>query len=258
MKLFDDIDFWVFKTAENPTVFAFIIGLAFGTIILPEAWKIIKRRTQYEMYKERHDEFLDEFNGLADDRENFWRLFQEAFRSWQHQNEPRDSIQRLNPVCDSAEFPDFLPVPNGENISAYVYTNEQSLKRKSSKKLWNFTASLAVETEKFRDSDGDFLFGKDDRQEFFTVRRNLAKFWNRQAQYILSGELPLSKVSPVLSQQGRLLKVLSYIEATRAKEREEQGPGKAWLFTIARRRFRGAEQNWLLRKWRTLWRAANT
>jgi hypothetical protein len=42
MTLLDNIDNAVFRPAAHPTVFAFVVGLAIGTVLLPEIWRVVR------------------------------------------------------------------------------------------------------------------------------------------------------------------------------------------------------------------------
>src|SRR5712664_512424 len=42
MKLLNAIDEAIFRPAAHPTMFALVVGLAIGTILLPEIWRIVR------------------------------------------------------------------------------------------------------------------------------------------------------------------------------------------------------------------------
>lgn len=174
-------------------------------------------------------------------RQRFWDLFQVAYSMWKTIHPTLPGTVYI--TIDQAVVPELHTKTTGESLGQQA-NNLPSRWPKQTYDLWEFVVELYRQVKNTHNLDGMtlLLLKKEELPEFHKVRQSLAKFWNDWGEQIYGNKDPREKwVGEHLQQEGRLLKVLAYLEMALAQHDTSRGTGKVWLFKAMKR----ANKIWL-------------
>lgn len=219
MNFLTDVDQWIVNNAAYPSLFALGISLILSLWLVPEiTFSVLHyfRAPKYWEWQTTQEELA------KNERKTFFTLLDKAYSKWRNDEDTPSDVQEL---IASAEYPNQLPVPLGQNFRDFDFTKGFS---ENSKRLMAFAGDLypcdRAETSKV-------LNGSD--EEFHAARMGLAKFWDGTGRKIFDfHELRMHQLRSQLPSHANEIKFLTYLEWALANRLHSNGPGKQWMFRL--------------------------
>lgn len=214
-------EIYLIRTDLHPLALSLLLALFISGWIVPDGWPLIRRHFLKKIRREFRAEFDAPDN--QDARDSFSSLLIKAYG--RYGSEPK---MRLPDVLDSLAFPPDFPPTIG---SLTNYTYDLNWPNAASQDFWYFMVALTSDV--YSGHDGGIL-SPAEAEVFRRSRRVAAKFWDKWALEIKSGDIPYNDLHSEIFANRRAISALAVAELAYAEVASlDQGPGKTGLFELA-------------------------
>jgi len=228
MAHFWDIGSWVRSWAHHPNLLIFVAGFFVGTFLLPVVWKFLIFRGAWEEFRARVSA------AYRANSHPFWGVLTQAYGLWSlldGGNVP----DKLNGVIDQSRKSEGLLSGDPAQVSnSLKYCNAT---------LWQFISDLTMDIEKSKGDRGykpQYVQDKEDYKQFSMARKELADFWDREAERILFLKLPfvtkywVDRIERTYGER-RIWEMLAFLETELIRYHSRPKMGAPYLFYLASR-----------------------